>query len=142
MNIMGIATLKGATRSIKRELFVYQEVLRDDRTPTIAKLCLGLAIGYLCLPFDLIPDFIPILGHLDDVIIIPLLVYIALRLTPAHLIEQHRAIYAKGNLHREQGHRPRQAHPLNSVASGTPSAGLQGSVNATQSVSRENDNVQ
>ena len=94
---MWIATLKSTTRSIKRELFVYQQVLRDDRTPTTAKLCLRLAIGYLCLPFDLIPDFIPILGHLDDVIIIPLLVYVALRLIPAHLIEEHRAVYAERN---------------------------------------------
>ena len=94
---MRIARLKSTTRSIKRELFVYQEVLRDDRTPKTAKLFLGLAIGYLCLPFDLIPDFIPILGHLDDVIIIPLLVYIALRFIPAHLIEEHRAVYVKRN---------------------------------------------
>lgn len=50
----------------KRELVVYQRVLRDERTPFSAKLFLASAIGYLCMPFDLIPDFIPVIGHLDD----------------------------------------------------------------------------
>jgi uncharacterized membrane protein YkvA (DUF1232 family) len=89
------AKLKSATRNVKRELFVYQSILRDSRTPKIAKIFLGMAIGYLCLPFDLIPDFIPILGHLDDVIIIPLLVYIAFRFIPDGLIQEHRNRYSE-----------------------------------------------
>ena len=58
--------------------------------PWLAKMCLGLAIGYLLLPFDLIPDFIPILGQLDDVVIIPLMLYIALIITPVSIIEHCR----------------------------------------------------
>lgn len=77
-------------RSFKRELIVYQRVLRDDRTPVVAKLFLGLAFGYLCLPFDLIPDFIPVIGHLDDAVIIPALVFIALQFIPAEIVTELR----------------------------------------------------
>ena len=77
--------------SFKRELTVYQRVLADSRTPRAAKLFLCLAIGYLCMPFDLIPDFIPVLGHLDDAVIVPALVYAALRLIPQEFVAEHRA---------------------------------------------------
>jgi len=78
-------------KSFKRELTVYRRVLADPRTPINAKVFLGLAVGYLCMPFDLIPDFIPVLGHLDDVVIVPALVYAALRLIPQDLVAEHRA---------------------------------------------------
>jgi len=82
--------LKEKGTLLKRELHVYQAVLRDHRTPKIAKWFLGAAIGYIFLPFDIIPDFIPLLGHLDDVIIVPLLFIVALRLIPPEIIEEHR----------------------------------------------------
>jgi uncharacterized membrane protein YkvA (DUF1232 family) len=78
--------------SFKRELTVYRRVLRDERTPPSAKLFLGLAIAYLCMPFDLIPDFIPVIGHLDDAIIVPALVIVALRCLPADLVSEHREL--------------------------------------------------
>jgi len=81
---------KEAARSFKRELIVYQRVLRDKRTPLSAKLLLTLAIGYLCMPFDLIPDFVPVIGHLDDAIIIPALVFAALRCVPHEIVLEHR----------------------------------------------------
>lgn len=77
-------------KSLKREIKVYRLVLKDKRTPRIAKLFLGLAVSYIFLPFDLIPDFIPVLGHVDDVIIIPLLIYIALKLIPNEVILDNR----------------------------------------------------
>ncbi|MCH9799720.1 MAG: DUF1232 domain-containing protein [Betaproteobacteria bacterium] len=77
---------KSLAKQLKQEFDVYRLVAKHPDTPWLAKMCLGLAIGYLLLPFDLIPDFIPVLGQLDDVVIIPLLVYIALRLTPASII--------------------------------------------------------
>ena len=87
---MAFEKSKEIARSFKRELIVYQRVLRDERTPAHAKFFLGLAIGYLCMPFDLIPDFIPVIGHLDDAIIIPALVFAALRSLPPGIVSEHR----------------------------------------------------
>ena len=75
---------------VREELIVYRLVLRHADTPLIAKIILGLAVGYLLLPFDLIPDFIPVLGHLDDAVLVPLLVMLALRLIPKSVIEECR----------------------------------------------------
>ena len=83
--------LKAYTRQLKHELAVYRLVLKHPNTPTLAKFFLGLAIGYLLMPFDLIPDFIPILGQLDDVLIIPILLFLALKLTPKGVIQECRA---------------------------------------------------
>jgi uncharacterized membrane protein YkvA (DUF1232 family) len=87
---MAFEKSKELARSFKRELIVYQRVLRDVRTPVSAKLFLALAIGYLCMPFDLIPDFIPVIGHLDDAIVIPALVLAALRLVPREIVAEYR----------------------------------------------------
>ena len=73
-----------------RELTVYRRVLGDERTPRKAKVLLGLALAYVCMPFDVIPDFIPVLGQVDDIIIVPCLVYLALRFIPNDLIAEHR----------------------------------------------------
>jgi len=78
-------------KSFKRELTVYRCVLADPRTPVSAKVFLALALGYLCMPFDLIPGFIPVLGYLDDGLIVPALVYAAVRLVPQELVAEHRA---------------------------------------------------
>src|SRR5688572_30964205 len=86
-----LKSIRAFTRTIKQEIQVYELVLRDSRTPWYAKVVLGLAVGYLLLPFDLIPDFIPVLGQLDDLLIVPGLVVIALRLIPAEIIEECRA---------------------------------------------------
>lgn len=74
----------------KRELQLYRNILADPRTPRITKILLGAAVAYAISPIDLIPDFIPVIGHLDDAIIIPLLVYLALKTIPRRLLEEHR----------------------------------------------------
>jgi uncharacterized membrane protein YkvA (DUF1232 family) len=51
---------------------------------------LGAALTYLALPFDLIPDFLPVIGHLDDVLIVPGLIFLALRLVPSEIYDDHR----------------------------------------------------
>ena len=95
--------LKKTGHEIKREINVYRRVLKDTRTPKIAKILLGLAIGYLLLPFDIIPDFIPVIGHLDDLIIVPALVIIALKMIPKEVIEDCRiktdSLYENHPLH-------------------------------------------
>jgi len=85
-----VSRLKAMGQDFKREIVVYRKVLKDNRTPKIAKLLLGLAIGYLLLPFDIIPDFIPVIGHVDDLIIVPALVLIALKMIPKEVIEDCR----------------------------------------------------
>lgn len=85
-----VETLKAITRQLKRELQVYRLLLNHPETPLFSKILLGLAVGYLLLPFDLIPDFIPILGQLDDVVLIPLLLYLAHLQIPNTLIQQCR----------------------------------------------------
>ncbi len=83
--------LKRTGKKIKQEIEVYKLVLQDKKTPILGKFFLGLAVGYFFLPFDLIPDFIPIIGHVDDVIIIPLLIIIALKFIPKEVVQKHRA---------------------------------------------------
>ncbi|MEK6732504.1 MAG: DUF1232 domain-containing protein [Candidatus Omnitrophota bacterium] len=82
--------LKRISKDFKNELKVYKLVLQDSRTPKTAKFLLKAAIGYAVLPFDIIPDFIPIIGHLDDMIIVPGLIFLAYRLIPKEIIEDCR----------------------------------------------------
>lgn len=94
---MRFARLKRVGRVFKSELTLYKLVLKDPKTPISGKLFLALAVGYALMPFDLIPDFIPVLGLLDDAIIVPLLVVISLKLIPREIIDKYRKqIY---NLH-------------------------------------------
>jgi uncharacterized membrane protein YkvA (DUF1232 family) len=94
---MMTARIRELAKRFKRELKVYRAVLVDPRTPRLSKVFLGLAVGYVAMPFDLIPDFIPVLGQLDDLIIVPGLVYLAVRFLPAGLLAEHRARLAAGN---------------------------------------------
>lgn len=82
--------MKSMGRKLKEELAVYRLVMRDPRTPRLAKVLLGLAVGYTLLPIDLIPDFIPVIGHLDDMVIVPALALLALRLVPREVLEDCR----------------------------------------------------
>ncbi|HQR50549.1 MAG TPA: DUF1232 domain-containing protein [Methylophilaceae bacterium] len=82
--------LRDTAVRLKTELAVYRRVLRHPHTPLLAKVLLGLAIGYALLPFDLIPDFIPVLGHLDGLVIVPGLVILALRLIPQQVVAECR----------------------------------------------------
>jgi len=75
---------------IKQNTRLYRGLYGDPRVPRISKWLLWIAIGYTLLPFDLIPDFIPVAGHLDDVVIVPLLIWIALRMIPKDVYDEHR----------------------------------------------------
>lgn len=78
--------IKKFAASIKRELNVYRLVLADRRTPWLAKVLLGSAMAYFVLPFDLIPDAIPLLGQLDDLLLVPFLFWLSLRLIPEEVV--------------------------------------------------------
>lgn len=85
-----VSKLKTLAKNFKKELKVYRNVMKDERTPALPKFLLWLAIAYLLMPFDLIPDFIPVFGQIDDVIIVPALIYFALKLIPTDIINEHR----------------------------------------------------
>ena len=72
---------------LKTEFVFYQRLQKHPQTPKFAKALLWLAIGYVLMPFDLIPDFLPVIGQLDELVIVPLLLYWALKLTPADIVE-------------------------------------------------------
>ncbi|MEJ5378386.1 MAG: YkvA family protein [bacterium] len=83
-------SLKASIRVLRMELAVVKAVYLDPRTPRIARWLLGLALAYVLSPIDLIPDFIPVLGHLDDLIVVPALVVIAFWMVPQELYREHR----------------------------------------------------
>ena len=84
--------LNSFSKTLKKEINIFRLILKDKRTPIIAKILLALAIGYLLLPFDIIPDFIPVVGQIDDIIIVPVLFYAALKLIPKNIINEYRII--------------------------------------------------
>ena len=80
------------TREFKRKLSIYKGAIRHPRTPRVARWLLVAAIAYAASPIDLIPDFVPVLGHLDDLIIIPALVALAVRLIPKDVLAECRNV--------------------------------------------------
>jgi uncharacterized membrane protein YkvA (DUF1232 family) len=77
---------RNLVRRFSQEAEFYKIVLRHPRTPRVSKVLLGVAIAYAVSPIDLIPDFIPVIGYLDDLLILPLLIWIAVRLIPKSVI--------------------------------------------------------
>jgi uncharacterized membrane protein YkvA (DUF1232 family) len=85
-----LGKMKTWARGIKRNVFVLFLAYRDPRVPWYAKLFAALVVAYAFSPIDLIPDFIPILGYLDDLIIVPLGIALALKMIPPVVVEQCR----------------------------------------------------
>jgi uncharacterized membrane protein YkvA (DUF1232 family) len=77
--------LKSGRVSFVHELFVLYYAVKDNRTPLYAKLVALAAIIYLVSPVDLIPDFIPVAGYLDDLVIVPLLLHAAFSVLPSEV---------------------------------------------------------
>jgi uncharacterized membrane protein YkvA (DUF1232 family) len=78
-------------RGLKRDVHALYLSARDPRTPWYARVVAILVAAYALSPIDLIPDFIPVLGHLDDLLIVPLGILLVIRLIPADVLEEHRA---------------------------------------------------
>ncbi len=83
--------LAARLRALKRDTLAVMIAARDPRTPWAARLLAVAVVAYALSPIDLIPDFIPILGHLDDLIIVPAGIWLALRLIPAEVMDEARA---------------------------------------------------
>jgi uncharacterized membrane protein YkvA (DUF1232 family) len=87
--------LQAIHRRFTQEIKFYRLVLKHEGTPKLSKWLLGLAVAYAIMPFDLIPDFIPVIGLLDDIIIIPVLVTLSLRMIPRSVIDECRTAVEK-----------------------------------------------
>ncbi len=98
---------KAQARQLKTEVYTLYLAYRDKRTPWYARIFTALVVGYAFSPIDLIPDFIPVLGYLDDLVIIPLGVFLAVRMIPAQVIQESRE---------KARHLVAQAKPVNKVA--------------------------
>jgi uncharacterized membrane protein YkvA (DUF1232 family) len=86
-----VRTLRENARSLKHQTVVLYFAIRDPRIPLIAKLLAGFVVAYALSPLDLIPDFIPVLGYVDDLIIVPLGIALCLRLIPEPVLTEARA---------------------------------------------------
>lgn len=84
-------TAKRWARAVKRDVVALWLAARDPRTPLAAKLVAGAVAAYALSPIDLIPDFVPVLGYLDDLLIVPLGILLAVRLVPGPLMAEFRA---------------------------------------------------
>lgn len=89
--LVEMISLRERARALKNETLALYVACRDSRTPWYAKALGVIIVGYALSPIDLIPDFIPVLGYLDDIILLPLGIAIVLRMIPKHVMEESRA---------------------------------------------------
>ena len=82
--------LKERARQLKTDIPAIFLALKDRETPIIAKIFAGITIVYALSPVDLIPDFVPVLGYLDDVILLPALVALTIRFIPKDVMDRNR----------------------------------------------------
>ena len=82
--------MKERVNGLKRDIPAVFLALKKRETPVLAKICAGATIIYALSPIDLIPDFIPVLGYLDDIIILPVLVALTVKLIPPEIFKQCR----------------------------------------------------
>ena len=101
--------LKGRARSLKTELYALYLAYRDPRVPWYARILAICVVGYAFSPIDLIPDPIPILGYLDDLILVPLGVWLTIKLIPVDVLVECRE---------QAKHQSQTGAPTNWVAAG------------------------
>ncbi len=88
---MIIISWKAKSKRLKSQVYAVYLASKDPRTPWYAKILAALIIGYALSPIDLIPDFIPALGYLDDLILIPLGIALLIKIIPKDILEECRA---------------------------------------------------
>ena len=92
--------LRSRARALKNEAYAIYLAAKDPRTPWYAKALIYIVVAHTFSPVDLIPDFIPILGYLDDLIITPLGIALAIRLIPADVLAEARLTVATHGMER------------------------------------------
>lgn len=86
-----MSALSSWARSVKRDTIALYLAARDPRTPWYAKALAAVVVAYALSPIDLIPDFIPVLGYVDDLLILPLGIWATVKLIPPSVMNEHRA---------------------------------------------------
>jgi uncharacterized membrane protein YkvA (DUF1232 family) len=89
-----IQRTRQSARLARQEVYAVYRAARDPRVPWYAKALAFCVAGYALSPIDLIPDFVPVLGYIDDLIIVPLGILIVLKLIPPEIMAEHRALAA------------------------------------------------
>lgn len=82
--------MKTRAQKLKTDIPAIFLTLKDKDTPILAKIFAGITVAYALSPIDLVPDFIPVLGYLDDVIILPVLVALTIKFLPKDVLERNR----------------------------------------------------
>ena len=90
-------SIRDWARFIKRDVHALYLSGRDPRVPWYAKALAVIVAGYALSPIDLIPDFIPVLGYLDDVVLLPIGIFLVVRLIPPEIMAEHRATAGAGS---------------------------------------------
>src|SRR5512146_3225324 len=98
-----LAELKSRARALKTETHALYLAARDPRTPWFAKGLVSLILAYALSPIDLIPDFVPVLGYLDDLIIVPGGIWLAIHLIPPEALEEAQVTAAARSVDRRIG---------------------------------------
>lgn len=83
-------TLLLKLKNLRTEIYVLFLAFRDPRVPWYAKVLVFLVVAYALSPVDIVPDFIPVLGYLDDLLVLPLGIFLAIRLIPAEVLVECR----------------------------------------------------
>ena len=82
--------LKARAKKLKTDIPALFLALKDGDTPILAKVFAGITVAYALSPIDFVPDFIPVLGYLDDVILLPMLVALTIKFIPNDVLERNR----------------------------------------------------
>lgn len=90
-----IMILKEKAKKLKMDIPAIFLALKDKNTPVIARIFAGITVCYALSPIDLVPDFIPVLGYLDDIIILPVLVALTIKFIPQDVLDKNRKLSEK-----------------------------------------------
>ncbi len=86
-----LGRLKQWSRNVRRDTYAVGLIARDRRVPWYTKTLALMVVGYALSPLDVIPDFIPVVGFVDDVILVPLGILAVIKLVPREILQEHRA---------------------------------------------------